>query len=92
MGIPCCIYIVLIGFIISITVYYSCKTNKSNQVNKVYVLGTCRHGVLIKEDGTQIMTKPHVTNYYSNTVSAIDTSTNKVVTTINFEIGPCAGP
>jgi YVTN family beta-propeller protein len=56
------------------------------------VLGTCRHGVLIKEDGTQIMTKPHVTNYYSNTVSAIDTSTNKVVTTINFEIGPCAGP
>ncbi len=47
---------------------------------------------LIKEDGTQIMTKPNVTNYYSNTVSAIDTSTNKVVTTINFEIGPCAGP
>ena len=46
----------------------------------------------IKEDGTQIMTKPHVTNYYSNIVSAIDTSTNKVVTTINFETGPDAGP
>ena len=46
----------------------------------------------IKEDGTQIMTKPHVTNYYSNIVSAIDTSTNKVVATINFETGPGAGP
>ena len=42
----------------------------------------------IKEDITQIMTNPHVTNYYSNIVSAIDTSTNKVVTTINFEAGP----
>ncbi len=46
----------------------------------------------IKEDITQIMTNPHVTNYYSNIVSAIDTSTNKVVTTINFETCPGAGP
>ena len=46
----------------------------------------------IKEDITQIMTNPHVTNYYSNIVSAIDTSTNKVVTMINFETGPGPGP
>ena len=45
----------------------------------------------IKEDGTQIMTKPHVTNYYSNIVLVIDTSTNKVVATINFETDPSAG-